>query len=52
MKKFLTIFADLNRELSISPEYVPLIVRRLQNTELAAITISVIYNICSDYGRV
>ncbi|KAI4176382.1 MAG: hypothetical protein LQ343_001121 [Gyalolechia ehrenbergii] len=45
------IDADLNREIVISPEFIPSIMRHLQSGELVTTAISVIYNICSDYDR-
>ncbi|KAL8934806.1 MAG: hypothetical protein Q9216_005722 [Gyalolechia sp. 2 TL-2023] len=43
--------ADLNREIAISSEYIPSLMSHLRRNELVAITISVIYNICSEYDR-
>ncbi|KAI4125694.1 MAG: hypothetical protein LQ338_004122 [Usnochroma carphineum] len=42
--------SDVNREIAISSEYLPSIITRLQERELTAITISVIYNISRNHA--
>ncbi|KAL8728153.1 MAG: hypothetical protein Q9181_005445 [Wetmoreana brouardii] len=41
--------ADLNRERAISPEYLPSIVKQLENVDNSTITVPIIYNISNDY---
>ncbi|KAL9611653.1 MAG: hypothetical protein Q9167_003721 [Letrouitia subvulpina] len=41
---------DTNRDRAISQTYLPSILKQLHNDDVAEICISVIYNICNDYG--
>lgn len=38
--------------MAISPEYIQRLIDHLHDSELTALTISVIYNICNHYGEV
>ncbi|KAL8765299.1 MAG: hypothetical protein Q9209_007574 [Squamulea sp. 1 TL-2023] len=42
---------DTNRELAISPEYLPSLIRRVENHKIAKTIVPVVYNICNDYER-
>ena len=46
----LTLVIDLNREVAISPEYLPSLVRHVVNPRISRTIIPVIYNMCNDYG--
>ncbi|KAL8804627.1 MAG: hypothetical protein Q9182_002435 [Xanthomendoza sp. 2 TL-2023] len=42
---------DINRELAISPDYLPFLVRHVKNRRISKVIIPVVYNICNDYER-
>ena len=42
---------DINRELAISPVYVPSLIQHVQNPRISRTIIPVIYNTCNDYGK-
>ncbi|KAL8807113.1 MAG: hypothetical protein Q9200_004808 [Gallowayella weberi] len=41
----------INREMAISPDYLPSLVRHVKNRKISKIIIPVVYNICNDYER-
>lgn len=45
------IFPDVNRERVISQDYLPYIIKQLRSDELVDLAISVLFNICMDYGE-
>lgn len=49
-ERILTLVIDLNREVAISPEYLPSLIRHVVNPRISRTIVPVVYNTCNDYG--
>jgi hypothetical protein len=43
--------ADENRERVVSNDYLPIILRKVGDPQLASVAVPVLYNTCCEYGK-